>query len=261
MKYVCHYLFDSMRVLILEDEVPAQLQLKRLLNVHYPDTRIEAVLDSVDKAARWLPSHPVDLIFMDVELSDGICFELFNRVSDMPPVIIITAYEHYALAALKNSAVDYLLKPVGDKEFVEAVEKCCKSPAKSQDLQNLGKLISLSQEYKQRFVVRLGDQIIVIQTKDIAYFYSEDKSTFIMTREGKHYLSDASLEAVEGQLNPREFFQLSRNCIASIGAISSISRHFNSRLRIELHPPFSQTLLVSRIRVPVFMKWIEGDVE
>ena len=173
MKYVCHYLFDSMRVLILEDEVPAQLQLKRLLNVHYPDTRIEAVLDSVDKAARWLPSHPVDLIFMDVELSDGICFELFNRVSDMPPVIIITAYEHYALAALKNSAVDYLLKPVGDKEFVEAVEKCCKSPAKSHDLQNLGKLISLSQEYKQRFVVRLGDQIIVIQTKDIAYFYHD----------------------------------------------------------------------------------------
>ena len=126
-----------MRVLILEDEIPAQLQLKRLLNVHYPDAGIAAVLDSVDKAALWLETHKVDLIFMDVELSDGICFELFNRISDMPPVIIITAYEHYALAALKKSAVDYLLKPVGDKEFVTAVEKCRMPMAKPQDLESL----------------------------------------------------------------------------------------------------------------------------
>ncbi|NLH23861.1 MAG: response regulator, partial [Bacteroidales bacterium] len=101
-----------MKVLILEDEVPAQMQLKRLFSVYYPDTVIAAVLDSVDKATRWLALNSADLIMMDVELSDGICFELFNRVTAMPPVIIVTAYEHYALAALKKSAVDYLLKPV-----------------------------------------------------------------------------------------------------------------------------------------------------
>ena len=228
-----------MKVLILEDEVPAQMQLKRLFSVYYPDTVIAAVLDSVDKATRWLALNSADLIMMDVELSDGICFELFNRVTSMPPVIIVTAYEHYALAALKKSAVDYLLKPVGDTEFVEAVEKCIKPVGRQQDLRNLGKLMNQYQDFKQRFIIKVGDQIIVINTKDIAYFFSEDKSTYIMTREGKH-------------------FKLSRNCIASISSINSISKFFNSRLRIELLPPYKQPILVSRQRVPVFMRWIEG---
>src|SRR5574344_5457 len=243
-----------MRVLILEDEIPAQMQLKRLLQAHYPHAVIEAVIDSVDKAADWLSRESVDLIFMDVELSDGVCFELFNRIEQMPPVIIVTAYEHYALAALKKSAVDYLLKPVGDTEFVEAVEKCIKTLTSPRDLQSLGKLVYQNQDFKQRFVIKVGDQIIVINTKDIAYFFSEDKSTYIMTREGKHYLSDASLETIEGQLNPRDFFKLSRNCITSISAINSISKYFNSRLRIELLPPYKQPILVSRQRVPVFMR-------
>ncbi|MBP6868316.1 MAG: response regulator transcription factor [Bacteroidales bacterium] len=247
-----------MKVLILEDEVPAQMQLKRLFSVYYPDTVIAAVLDSVDKATRWLALNSADLIMMDVELSDGICFELFNRVTSMPPVIIVTAYEHYALAALKKSAVDYLLKPVGDTEFVEAVEKCIKPVGRQQDLRNLGKLMNQYQDFKQRFIIKVGDQIIVINTKDIAYFFSEDKSTYIMTREGKHYLSDSSLETIEEQLNPRDFFKLSRNCIASISSINSISKFFNSRLRIELLPPYKQPILVSRQRVPVFMRWIEG---
>jgi len=250
-----------MKVLILEDEIPAQLQLKRLLNVHYPDAGIAAVLDSVDKAALWLETHKVDLIFMDVELSDGICFELFNRISDMPPVIIITAYEHYALAALKKSAVDYLLKPVGDREFVTAVEKCRMPMAKPQDLESLGRILTMSQEFKQRFIVKVGDQIIIVKTNDIAYFYSEEKSTYIMTRNGKHYFSDSSLDTIEEQLDPKEFFKLSRNCIASISAISTISKHFNSRLRIELQPPFKHSILVSRVRIPAFMKWIEGDLD
>ncbi|NLA16188.1 MAG: response regulator transcription factor [Bacteroidales bacterium] len=248
-----------MRVLILEDEIPAQKQLERLLAVHYPHAVIEAVIDSVDKAAEWLSRETPDLIFMDVELSDGVCFELFNRIEEMPPVIIVTAYEHYALAALKKSAVDYLLKPVGDTEFVAAVEKCRKLPALQQELRHLGKLLAQPREYKQRFVVKVGDRIIVIQTTDIAYFFSEDKATHIMTKEGKSYLSDASLEAIESQLNPEEFFKLSRNCISGIGAIATINKHFNSRLRIELQPPHNRPVLVSRQRVPDFMRWIEGD--
>lgn len=248
-----------MRVLILEDEIPAQMQLKRLLQAHYPHAVIEAVIDSVDKAADWLSRESVDLIFMDVELSDGVCFELFNRIEQMPPVIIVTAYEHYALAALKKNAVDYLLKPVGEAEFVAAVEKCRKMPSLQQELHNLGKLLATAPEYKQRFVVKVGDQIIVVPTADVAYFFSEDKATYIMTKEGKTYLSDASLDSIEDQLNPDVFFKLSRNCIAAIDSIASISRYFNSRLQIELQPRFSRPILVSRQRVPDFMKWIEGD--
>ncbi|HOG25254.1 MAG TPA: LytTR family DNA-binding domain-containing protein [Bacteroidales bacterium] len=250
-----------MKVLILEDEVPAQMQLKRLFSVYYPDAVIAAVLDSVDKAVRWLALNSADLIMMDVELSDGICFELFNRVTAMPPVIIVTAYEHYALAALKKSAVDYLLKPVGDTEFVEAVEKCINPPATPRDLWSLGKLVNQSQEFKQRFVIKVGDQIFVIKTQDIAYFFSEEKSTYIMTREGKPYLSDSSLESIEEQIDPKEFFKLARNCIVSITAINSISKFFNSRLRIELLPPYKQPIIVSRQRVPAFMRWIEGEAE
>ncbi|MFY9116829.1 MAG: LytTR family DNA-binding domain-containing protein [Bacteroidales bacterium] len=248
-----------MRVLILEDEIPAQMQMKRLLSSHYPYAEITAVIDSVDQAALWLSKDTPDLIFMDVELSDGICFELFNRIEHMPPVIIVTAYEHYALAALKKSAVDYLLKPVGDAEFVAAVEKCRKMPSLQKELRSLGKTLAAQSTFKQRFVVKVGDRIIVVPTADIAYFYSEDKSTYIMTRKGTSYVSDSSLDALESQLNPAEFFKLSRNCMAHIDSIVSISKHFNSRLRIELHPACNKPVLVSRQRVPEFMAWIEGE--
>lgn len=248
-----------MRVLILEDEVPAQMQMKRLLTSYYPHAEIAAVIDSVDKAATWLSQDTPDLIFMDVELSDGICFELFNRIEHMPPVIIVTAYEHYALAALKKSAVDYLLKPVGDAEFVAAVEKCRKMPSLQKELRNLGKTLAAQAEYKQRFVVKVGDRIIVVPIADIAYFYAEDKGTYIMTKDGTSYVSDSSLDGIENQLNPNTFFKLSRNCIAHIDSITSISKYFNSRLRIDLQPPYSKPILVSRQRVPEFMEWIEGD--
>ncbi len=247
-----------MRVLIIEDEIPAQLQLRRLLDTHYPQAQVLAALDSVESAAEWLVSNQVDLILMDVELSDGLCFELFNRVKVTAPVVVTTAYEHYALNALKKNAVDYLLKPVGDDEFVEAVEKCRGLHKQSVDLAGIEELLSAHHVYKQRFVVKVGDQIIRVNTADVAYFYARDKSTYIMVKDGKSYLSDLTLDAIEGQVDPKDFFKLSRNCLACIEAISGISKHFNSRLRIVLTPDFNETILVSRVRVPAFMEWLEG---
>lgn len=247
-----------MKVLILEDEIPAQMQLRRLLSTHYPQAEVVAALDSIESAVAWLGVHQVDLILMDVELSDGVCFEIFSRISISAQVVITTAYEHYALNALKANAVDYLLKPVGDDEFVTAIEKCQSRRPKPVDLTGIEKYLAASQMYKQRFVVKVGDLIIVVNTNDIAYFFSEQKSTYIMTREGKRYLSDLSLDLIEAQVDPKDFFKVSRNCLTRIDAIVSISKHFNSRLRIVLQPAFSENILVSRVRVSAFMDWIEG---
>jgi DNA-binding LytR/AlgR family response regulator len=250
-----------MKVLILEDEVPAQMQLKRLLKTYFPQYEVVAALDAVESAVNWLEDNQPDLILMDVELADGICFELFSRIEVKAPVIVITAYEHYALNALKNSAVDYLLKPIDDTEFVHAIEKCRTVRHQSIDIKSLEKGLASSHVYKQRFVIKVGDQIIMIPVSDIAYFFSREKSTYIMTKDGRRFLSDQSLETTEELVNPKDFFMVSRNCLAAISSISSISKHFNSRLRLQLKPDHKELILVSRARVPAFMAWIEGELQ
>jgi len=249
-----------MKILILEDEIPAQMQIKRLLAKRYPDYEVLATLGSVVSAAEWLKGHEVDIIFMDVELSDGICFELFNMVNINSSVIITTAYESYALEAFRVNSIDYLLKPLEEKAFVKAVDRCVKMKENftySQEV--VSKIITSSKVYKQRFTVRLGTQIFVVNINDVAYFYAENKSTYIVTKDKKTLLTDLSLEAIEEQLNPDTFFKLSRSCIASITSIDHITKHFNSRLKVQLNPPLKEEIFVSRARVPVFMDWLEGN--
>lgn len=250
-----------MNVLIVEDEVPAQMQLKRLLEAHFPGTKILAVLTSIEKASDWLAVNSPDLIFMDVELSDGQCFEIFKRVEVKAPVIITTAYDQFAIKAFKVNSVDYLLKPIESTEFVKAVEKSSRVNKSGQtDLKALEELLlkSTPKEYKKRFITKHNDQIIVLQIEEIAYFYAEDKATFVVSRAGKRYFSDFSLDNLEVQLDPKTFFRLSRGCIANVQAVKTVSKHFNSRLKIKLEPAFTEDILVSRIRVPDFLNWLEG---
>lgn len=248
-----------MNVLILEDEIPAQFQLKKLLKECYPNFIISATLDSLTSASEWLKVNNVDLILMDVELSDGICFELFNMVKINSCVIITTAYESYALNAFKVNSIDYLLKPIDKEKFRNAVDKCLKLKGnKILDEVTINKLYSISKAYKQRFAVKQGTQIIIIDTNEIAYFYSENKNTFLVTYDKKRYLSDLSLEAIENQINPDMFFKISRSCIAGINSIESISKHFNSRLKVRLKPSHNEDFLVSRVKVPQFINWLEG---
>jgi len=251
-----------MKVLIVEDEIPAQMQLERLLKVHFPDTEILAVLTSVEKATDWLAVNTPELIFMDVELSDGQCFEIFKRVDVKAPVIITTAYDQFAIKAFKVNSVDYLLKPIESTEFVKAVEKSSRLNKSSlTDLKALEDLLmkSAPKEYKKRFITKQNDHIIVLQVDEIAYFYAEDKATFIVCRAGKRYFSEYSLDNLEDQLDPKSFFRLSRGCIANIQAVKSVSKHFNSRLKIKLEPALTEDILVSRIRVPEFLNWLEGN--
>ena len=250
-----------MKILVIEDEIPAQIQLEKLIMTNFPDSEILAKLESVASAVKWLNQNQPDLIFMDVELSDGQCFDIFKQITVKVPVIITTAYNSYAIQAFKVNSIDYLLKPIDNEEFIDAVDKSIRvNQKKRPDYELLEKLLIKSsvKEYKKRFIVKHSDQILILNTEDIAYFYSEEKATFIVNRAGKRFLSDLSLDNLEDQLDPKNFFRLSRGCMANILSVQSVSKHFNSRLKIKLNPPLIESILISRVRVPDFLNWLEG---
>lgn len=245
-----------MTVLIIEDEIPAQQQLLRLLSKHFPDLRVVGLLDSITGAEAWLKVNSADIIFMDVELSDGECFEIFKRVEVTSQVIITTAYEDYAFPAFQAKCIDYLLKPIEDEDFEASVHRCidfCSHSLQHDTAVEHEKV----KTYRQRFTTKVGNNIIVVESISIAYFYSENKTTYLVTNDKKQYLMDLSLDAVEEQVDPHTFFKLSRGCIASLQSIANISKHFNSRLKVTLRPDNIDPILVSRARVPQLMEWLE----
>ncbi|MGL4993272.1 MAG: LytR/AlgR family response regulator transcription factor [Bacteroidales bacterium] len=252
-----------MRVLIIEDEMPAKAQLERLIAQNFPELKVIGHASSIVSAIDWLNKNTVELIFTDVELSDGLCFDIFSRVKTKADIIFTTAYDNYAIKAFKVDGTDYLLKPIEEEEFVTSVEKSIRNQQKrAMDISIFKDLIGASarKEYKKRFSIKLGDKIFIINVEDIAYFYSEEKVTFIVSNDGKKYISDSSLDQIEQQVNPEQFYRISRGCISNINSIKSVSKHFNSRLKVTLAPDYCKDVLVSRIRVPEFMNWIGGTI-
>ncbi len=252
-------------VLIVEDEIPAQTNLRRIIEKHFDDLRIVGMQSSVMGAVAWLddPANRPDIIFMDVQLSDGMCFDIFTRTRVRGKVVITTAYDDYAIRAFRVNSVDYLLKPIVPDDLQAAVERCRKALEQEQapavpDAELLRSLLSApGRDYKKRFVVRVGDKISVVDTGQIAYFYAEDKCTYLVTADGRRLILDTSLDAASEQLDPRLFFRLARNCTASIGAIAGISKHLSNRLKVALEPKPDFEVFVSRSRTADFMNWLE----
>ena len=254
-----------MKALIVEDERMAQAQLVRLLKTHFPDIEVVHATDSVRSTVEYLSADPpLDLIFMDVELSDGECFEIFRQVPVHAQVIMTTAYDSYALKAFEAGSIDYLLKPIGEEALSRAVGRCRQrlaqpAPAAGIDVEKLLAAVSgtARKQYKERFVVYVGDRIIPVRTDDIAGFFSEEKANYLFTGQGERYLVESTLDALEGDLDPERFFRISRGAIVARSAVHSVSRHFSGRLKLELRPapPFEPT--VSRARVDDFLKWLE----
>ena len=248
-----------MNVLIIEDEIPAQQILAKLTGRFFPGFTIVGILDSVDAAVSFLRQHSPDLIFMDVELSDGKSFEIFRKVDINCPVIVTTAYVDYALDAFRNKCIDYLMKPIDAAEFKASVERClqlCGTAAahkSAPDITAYAKPVC-----KHHFTIKLGSQILVIDVNDIAYFYSNDKSTYLVTRDGKQYMTDDSLTAIESEVDPAKFYKISRKCLVGLSSIYTISKYFNSRLKVTLSPKNIDPVIVPRDRVQSFMEWIEG---
>lgn len=257
-----------MKVLIIEDEKPAAEHLTRLLHRYDPDMEIVATLDSVAKSTQWLtqPLHTVDLIFMDIHLSDGLSFEIFNKVQLNTPVVFTTAYNEYAIQAFKVNSIDYLLKPIAYDDLFRSIEKLeslrinLSSARQRIQLEELNEALSQFQKsYKERFMVKIGERIKSVTTAKIALFYAEGRNAFILTTKGNHYIIDFKLEELEEMLNPQTFMRISRSFIVNINEIQEVIVHSNSRLKIKLEQDFEREIIVSRDKVPVFKSWFSGS--
>jgi len=250
------------KVIIIEDEKPSARRLKRLLSAI--GIEAQGMLHSVEEAVNWFKTneHP-DLILLDIQLSDGLSFEIFEQVVVNSAIIFTTAYDEYALKAFKLNSIDYLLKPIDDEELEAAIEKFkINRPEKHDlmvDINQIKKLLvnPLDKSYKKRFTIKIGQHLRMVDTEDIECFYSDQKATYAYTRDRKNYLMDFSLEQLEDELDPLKFFRVNRKFIVNINAINDIISYTNSRLQIKLNNFSELEIIVSRERVKEFRQWLE----
>ena len=251
-----------MNVLIIEDEKPAARRLSRMLLKL--GIEVKNMLHSVEESLNWFQNneHP-DLIFLDIQLSDGLSFEIFEEIPVKSAIIFTTAYDEYALKAFKLNSIDYLLKPIDEDELKVAVDKFKDQQPKQTDLHininDIRKLLinPIDRKYKKRFTIKVGQHIKIINTDNIECLYSENKATYISTNENRSYLIDDSLESWQEQLDPEQFFRVNRTFIVHINAIKDIISYTNSRLQLKLHSYEESEIIVSRERVKEFKNWID----
>ncbi len=248
-----------MNVLILEDESRAANYLERLILKVAPEMKVIAKLESVRDAVPFLSIHPdISLIFSDVQLADGLSFEIFGQVTVKCPIIFTTAYDHYAIEAFKTNGIDYLLKPVEEERLKKAIEKIkLFSPVLA-----LEKILSISNStngktYKSRFMVKVGDKIKSIPVEEILAFYSLEKATYIHTSTNRDYCIDYTIDQIEALLDPDLCFRINRKYIVSIQACSNILAWTNSRLRLKIEGINDDDIIVARERVQDFKEWLD----
>ncbi|MBC6366818.1 LytTR family DNA-binding domain-containing protein [Algoriphagus sp. AK58] len=253
-----------MKVVIIEDERLAVDRVKGFLEKYDAQIEVLADLPSVKKAVEWFSSHPFpDLILLDIHLEDGQSFGIFEQISIDCPVIFITAFDEYLIKAFKLNSVDYLLKPVNFQELSQAIEKFKKyhAPKKSFTLadiqQILNPLIEQKPSFKERFLVSSGSKIQTVPVDEVAYYYSEDKITFLVNRQGQRFPLDLSLDKLQEVLDPSKFFRINRKFIASLESISQIHKYSPTRLKLGLLPDPKQEVFVSIERYSQFKDWLD----
>lgn len=249
-----------MKVLIIEDEPHAAQRLTTLVTSLVPSATVVAVLDSVKKTVAWFNSNPApDLALMDVQLADGLSFQIFEQSKVTCPVIFTTAYDQYAVKAFKVNGLDYLLKPVDTDELQRALSKLRTAPPEINEM--LGHIShavrSLTRKYKTRFVIKVGEHLKSIEVRTVRYFFSQDKATFCAADDNRNYIVDYSMEELEHILDPDEFFRISRKYIVRSSAIQDIISYTNSRLRLVLKGSDDKDVIVARERVQQFREWLD----
>ena len=251
-----------MNVIIIEDEKPSARRLQRMLNKL--GVAVNEMLHSVEESINWFNNneHP-DLIFLDIQLSDGLSFEIFDTINIKSSIIFTTAFDEYALQAFKLNSIDYLLKPIDEDELQVAVEKYKELKPQASNVQlnfdDIKKLLTnpLEREYKKRFTTKIGQHLKMISVDEIECFYSENKGTYAHTIGGRDYLLDTTLEQLEQELSPKLFFRISRKYYININAIKDIISYTNSRLELKLNSYSDQEVIVARERVKDFKLWLE----
>ncbi|MEO1049874.1 MAG: LytTR family DNA-binding domain-containing protein [Bacteroidota bacterium] len=250
-----------MNIVIIEDEKLAREKLQGLIKRYDEGIQVVANLDSVDSALCWLSENEApDLIFVDIHLADGISFEIFEKIDVSVPVIFTTAYDQYAIKAFRLNSVDYLLKPIQFEDLERSFDKFKKLNNNSQslDIGLLREALSIpQQQYKSRFITKVGENIQSINISDVSYFFTEFKGVFLMTWEAKKHLINYTLEQLENVLDPNQFFRLNRKYIVDVEAIEKMSSYHGGRLKVCLKDCSDDEIIVSREKVAELKKWLD----
>lgn len=248
------------KYLIIEDERLAYEELKRMMKVLRPEYDLLGWAVSVEQAVHLIKNIAVNLMLVDIRLADGDCFEIFEQVHSEVPIIFTTAYDEYALKAFKLHSIDYLLKPITDTDLDAALHKfekmSCISPANRQ-FSDLRKEFEQLINPKNRFLIKQGEYYHHINTSEIAFFYSEEKYTFIHTFSNKQYIIDYTIDRLQSILDPKLFFRVSRGCIVNVNSIKSVSKYFVGRLKLQLSTECHLNITIPRNRVKDFLDWMD----
>lgn len=248
-----------MKVVIIEDEKPAAEKLRKALLKADTNIAVEAVLDSIQSASAWFKSHEIpDLLFMDIELSDGLSFQLMDKVNITCPIIFCTAYDEYWQEAFEHNGIDYLLKPVSDEKLQQALNKY--ESLKKYFAQNLQQLLQSQQkqstEFKKRFLVKRGSDYVSIKTEDIAYFYATHKLVCMVDNSNQKFILDQSLADLERETDPSIFYRVNRKYLVNVSAIQKIKSYPKSKLELELKPAAPEEVIVSQENAAAFKEWM-----
>jgi two-component system LytT family response regulator len=256
----------TMKVIIVEDEIPAAEKLERYLKKYDPAIEITARFDSVQNTVKWLQANQddIDLVFMDIQLIDGLSFQIFQQVQVRKPVIFTTAFNEYALDAFKVNSIDYLLKPVTFTDLVASMTKLesfrqqfQSNPEQDNKIREVYSALK-TKEYKNRFMVKLGEHIRSITSDSISIFYAEGRDVFLVTNQNRKFIIDYTLESLEDIIDPKIFYRVNRTFVVNINAIKDVIVYSNSRLKIILTQEFDKEIIVSREKVNEFKDWFDG---
>ncbi len=249
-----------MNILIIEDEILASKKLEILIAKLIPNYKIVGIAKSVQQAIKLISENNIDLGFFDIQIEDGLSFDIFDKTDINFPIIFTTAFNEYAVKAFKLNSIDYLLKPISEPELKNAINKYNKhwntenkklSPLLIDEIKSL-----MQGNYKERFTIKTGNKLKIINTKDICYFFSQDKGTYAKTIDNKDNLLDYTLENIFPLLNNKHFFRISRKFIVNINHIKDIYSYSNSRLKVNLVVDNNDELIVSREKVRAFKEWL-----
>lgn len=251
-----------MKVVIIEDESFAVDKLQRYLLKYDSEVLILDYLSSISEAVFWFQNNDdYDVVFMDIQLTDGLSFEIFNQVQINKPIIFTTAFDEYAIDAFKVNSVDYILKPITFTDVSKAMSKLKKLQSFFSENKNIKEAVTtIAQEkVKDRFLVRLGNHIHSIKTTEIDLFYADGRTVYLVTNQNKKFVLDYKLEDLYALLNQTEFFRVNRTFIVNINAIKDVIVYSNSRLKITSKVTVEKEIIVSREKVSLFKKWFEGN--
>lgn len=258
---------NKTKAAIIEDEIPAGRLLYKMLSDLRPEWEIAVLPGSVEGAVKYFgqQAHP-DILFLDIQLTDGLSFSFIEQAKPQSMIIFTTAYDEYAVRAFSVNSIDYLLKPINKERLTEAIEKferLTSQYGKASNVDSQNELLNLLQNmtnpgkrYRTRFLISGEDKLYTLQVEDIAYFYSENKITFAVTKEGKEHIIDLSLDKLSEQLDPDVFFRTNRQTLVGIHAIQKIENYFVGKVVVQVKPPFKDKITISREKIPALKLWL-----